>query len=73
MIKKPEQLQKVSFITHGAQGAFLFITFIVILVVKAQKGADAGQTNFMFALVRTSSHVMIPVMKVTTHNRTSAN
>ena len=57
-------LRKVSFVAHGGQGLFIFVAFILLLVLKGQKGESPGQVNFMFALVFNSPSILLPIYAV---------
>ena len=60
-LKKLEKFRMTSFVMHGAQGLLTFILWIMLLVLKAQKGdppengGAPSQANVMFAMV--SSHL----------------
>ena len=48
---KIQALQKAAFFTHGFQGFMVFVLWVVLLALKAQKGSPAA-ANVLFAMVR---------------------
>jgi len=61
MADKIKLLQKVAFAVHGFQGIMVFILWIIILVLKAQKGGSPSQANVLFVMCFFSVPVIIYV------------
>ncbi|EWC47706.1 hypothetical protein DRE_02906 [Drechslerella stenobrocha 248] len=58
-LTKIQVIQKAAYFTHGFQGLMVFILWIVLLALKAQKGGTPSQANVLFAMCFISVPVII--------------
>ncbi|KAK6353681.1 hypothetical protein TWF696_005643 [Orbilia brochopaga] len=49
-LSKVQALQKAAFFTHGFQGFMVFVLWVVLLALKAQKGGSPSAANVLFAM-----------------------